>query len=106
MADVEEVFNSMKSAAKNIGLEINEDKTKLMRMSRHCRIRLGKSITIGTHNFETVDEFVYLDSNRNNNNDEVVKIRRRVIANKITYFTLLPLVQIQKHTPENKNKNI
>ncbi|XP_071653719.1 uncharacterized protein [Temnothorax longispinosus] len=80
MSDVEEAFNSMESAASSVGLEINEDKTKLMRLSRNPRRRLGQSVTIGTHKFETVDEFVYLGSNLNKNNDEMVEIRRRVTA--------------------------
>ena len=49
-------------AANNVGLRVNEAKTKYMIPSKksHTEHAIGQNISIGDKNFEVVDEFVYL----------------------------------------------
>jgi hypothetical protein len=64
-------------ASKEIGLEVNADKTKYVVMSRDRNA--GRSHSIKTDNgfFERLEEFTYLDTNLTNQNyiQEVIKSR-------------------------------
>lgn len=59
---------------------------------------------------KTVDEFVYLGSNINKNNDEMMKIRKIINAANRMYFKLLLILKSRSismvYPPVNKNKNI
>jgi len=52
-----------------MGLKINEEKTKYMKLSVMEARRRVQNITIGEHSFEIVKDFVYLGSSLNNNNN-------------------------------------
>ena len=51
---------TLAAAAKEIGLEVNADKTKYMVVSRHQRVGRNHSMKIDSNSFEGVEEFKYL----------------------------------------------
>jgi hypothetical protein len=74
--DVKEAFVPLEEAAKNLGLKINEDKTKYMWVTRR-KARKQQNLTVGDYNFEVVRSFKYLGSTINDENDisEEIKLR-------------------------------
>lgn len=85
----ESVLNILK-AAKNMGLEVNEDKTKVMvcypEKSRDPD--LGQNLMIGDHNFEVVNSFKYLGSTVNQRNLTSSEIQARILSANRCYFGL------------------
>jgi hypothetical protein len=55
-------------ASKEIGLEVNAEKTKYMVMSRDQNMRQNGYIQIGNKSFETVEQFKYLETTLTNQN--------------------------------------
>ena len=55
-------------ASKEIGLEVNAEKTKYMVMSRDQNGRKNGNIQTGNKSFETVEQFKYLDTTLTNQN--------------------------------------
>ena len=88
--DMSEAFLTLSNAAKEIGLQINYEKTKYQQiMDRTGRRQIPlQNITIDTHNIEVVTEFVYLGSLVNNNNDMSAEIKRRIYLASRAYFGL------------------
>src|SRR6201992_2049454 len=52
----------MKTTAKEVGLLVNEDKTKYLTLDRQHGSRIGQNITMNEFNFEVVQSFKYLGS--------------------------------------------
>jgi hypothetical protein len=71
-------------AAKEMGLEINTNKTKLLIQSRRADEQIY-SITLMGETIEAVKDFVYLGSNLNANTDEENEIQRTGQANSVLY---------------------
>ncbi|KAJ4445607.1 hypothetical protein ANN_12289 [Periplaneta americana] len=63
-------------ASKEIGLEVNPEKTKYMIMSRDENIARNGTIKIGNLSFEEVDKFKYLGATVTNINDTREEIKR------------------------------
>ena len=83
-------FSGLDREAKRMGLVVNEDKTKYLlsahKQSEHTR--LGTHVTVDSYKFEKVDDFVYLGTSINTNNNVSLEIQRRItLANKC-YFGL------------------
>jgi hypothetical protein len=88
-----ETFDLLEERAKDVGLEINSAKTKLMKQSRTPQT-LPSAIQFKDHyNIEVVNDFVYLGSNITNTNDEHSEIMRRITAANKTFFSLLPILK-------------
>jgi hypothetical protein len=68
----------MKIKAKNVGLEINQSKTKYM-VSTRDQVPL-QNIVIGQHAYEGVDKFTYLGSSLNTQNKTAEEIKIRLIS--------------------------
>jgi len=68
--------------AEEVGLKVNEDKTKVLIQNRSNR--RGQNMTISDQNFEMVNDFTYLGSNISSKRDEMKVIQRRISnANKV-----------------------
>jgi sorting nexin-29 len=81
---LKEAFLSLERAAGSMGLKINEEKTKYL--ITRVNINQPKYFQIGKFNFETAQSFAYLGSLVDVNNDNSVKIRKRILlANKCFY---------------------
>lgn len=86
--ELKSAFKSLATSARNMGLVINEGKTKYMPV--HGRQK-PPSIQIDNYTFETVNEFVYLGTMVTNDNNVSSEIKRRIVAANRYYFGL------QKH---------
>lgn len=95
---VRENYETLKEKGKNVGLDINITKTKAMENKTERRI--GQNWSIGDDNIEVVEDFSYLGSIINNENNMAQEIRHRLIkGNKALYA----LNNIFKSKLVNKN---
>jgi hypothetical protein len=85
--EVSAAFTRFEEASKNMGLAVNENKTKYF-VSTNGEMNLGTTIPIGSYNFEIVKDFVYLGSSVNMNNNISLKVKRRVTLANRCYFGL------------------
>jgi hypothetical protein len=75
---VKENAEALVVAAKEIGLEVNADKTKYMVMSRDQNAGRTHSMKIDNGSFERVDEFKYLGTTFTNQNSIQKEIKSRL----------------------------
>lgn len=82
VVDLKENFINIEKAAREIGLEINEEKTKVFISitSEKTARRIGQNLTIGDYNFEMVNAFMYLGTNIDNENNVNKEIKRRIMS--------------------------
>jgi hypothetical protein len=65
-------------ASKEVGLEINVEKTKHMSLSRHQNVGQNRDIKIANRSFENVSQFRYLGTTVTNQNLIQEEIKRRL----------------------------
>ena len=75
-------------ASKDIGLEVNYDKTKYMITSRQQNIVQNQNIVIENLSFEKVEIFKYLGVTVTNTNDIREEIKRRINMGNACYYSL------------------
>ena len=75
-------------ASKDIGLEINSEKTKYKITSRHQNVIQNHNIVIGNLSFENVEKFRYLGVIVTNKNDIHEEIKRRINMENACYYSL------------------
>lgn len=82
-------FATLVEAAENMGLTVNEGKTKVMASTTGNRARnIGQNMTIDDYNLEVVQTFTYLGSSVNNKNNMSEEIKRRIVLANKCYFEL------------------
>jgi hypothetical protein len=74
-------------ASRDIGLEINAEKTKYMIMSRHPNSGQNQNIRIVNEWFENVAKFKYLWTTLTNQNDIHDEIKRRLNSGNACYYS-------------------
>jgi hypothetical protein len=80
---MKEAFLNLERAAKKMNLQINQNKTKYMPVTKSECASGPVHIEIGSYKFETVCSFTYLGSEVNCKNDISDEIKKRVLtANK------------------------
>ncbi|KAJ4437979.1 hypothetical protein ANN_13918 [Periplaneta americana] len=79
-------------ASKDIGLEVNPEKTKYMIMSRDENIVRNGNIKIGNLSFEEVGKFKYLGATVTNINDTREEIKRRINMGNAYYYSVEKLL--------------
>ena len=72
-----EAFISLERAAGEMGLKINEEKTKYLTIRVNKNKNQLKYCQIGNFNFESVHSFIYLGSLVNVNNDNSAEIKKK-----------------------------
>ena len=85
---VKESFVEMQTAGKEIGLVVNEDKTKYLTLDRQQGSRIGQNITMNEFNFEVVQSFKYLGSIINVSNDIEEEIQIRTSQGNKCFYAL------------------
>ncbi|KAJ4435570.1 hypothetical protein ANN_18186 [Periplaneta americana] len=75
-------------ASKEIGLEVNPEKTKYMIMSRDQNIVRNGNIKIGNLSFEEVEKFKYLGATVTNINDIQEEVKRRMNMGNACYCSV------------------
>jgi Reverse transcriptase (RNA-dependent DNA polymerase) len=91
---VTDAYSRMEREANKIGLQVNEDKTKLLMVAASERTKnlVGSHLTIGDKRFEVVNEFVYLGSLISNKFDTSIEVKRRILAAQRAYFAVRHLL--------------
>ena len=92
--DVEEMKTSclnISGEARKMGPIANVEKTKYLKSSRDGRP--FSNIRIGTEEFEAVNEFTYLGSSINTENDITQEIKRRIMIANRTLFVLSKILR-------------
>jgi hypothetical protein len=79
-------------ASKEIGLEVNAEKTKHMVMSRDQNAGENGYIQIGNESFETVEQFKYLGTTLTNQNSIHEEIKSRLKSGNACYHSVQNLV--------------
>ncbi|KAJ4446855.1 hypothetical protein ANN_13555 [Periplaneta americana] len=79
-------------ASKEIGLEVNPEKTKYMIMSRDQNIVRNGNIKIGNLSFEEVEKFKYLGATVTNINDTREEIKHRINMGNSCYYSVEKLL--------------
>ncbi|KAJ4444095.1 hypothetical protein ANN_05884 [Periplaneta americana] len=79
-------------ASKEIGLEVNPEKTKYMIMSRDQNIVRNGNIKIGNLSFEEVEKFKYLGATVTNINDTREEIKHRINMGNACYYSVEKLL--------------
>ncbi|KAJ4439207.1 hypothetical protein ANN_07326 [Periplaneta americana] len=78
--------------SKEIGLEVNPEKTKYMIMSRDQNIVRNGNIKIGNLSFEEVEKFKYLGATVTNINDTWEEIKHRINMGNACYYSVEKLL--------------
>jgi ribosomal protein S2 len=72
-------------ASKEVGLEVNTEKTKYMLLSRYQHAGQNQDIKIGNRSFENVAQFRYLGTTITNQNLIQEEIKRRLSSSNACY---------------------
>jgi len=75
------------AASKEIGLEVNVDKTKYMVMSQDQNAGQSHSIKTGNSSFQRVEEFKYLGTILTNQNSIQEEIKSRLKSGNACYYS-------------------
>ena len=98
------MYIEMATKARTMGLEINAEKTKYMRMSVEERNRKGNNFEIGNESFERVSSFIYLGTEVNNKNSINQEIQRRLIAGNRAFYANINLLKSRMLSRKTKLK--
>jgi hypothetical protein len=85
---IKEKSETLLEASRDIGLEINAEKTKCMIMSRHPNSEQNQNIRIANELFENVAKFKYLGTTLTNQNDIHDEIKNRLNSGNACYYSV------------------
>jgi hypothetical protein len=89
---VKENTETLLEASRDIGLEINVEKTKYMIISRHPNSGQNQNIRIANESFEKVAKFKHLRTTRTNQNDIHNEIKSRLNSGNACYYSVQNLL--------------
>jgi sorting nexin-29 len=89
---IKENTETLLEASRDIGLEINAEKTKYTIMSRHPNSGQNQNIRIANESFENVAKFKYLGTTLTNQDDVHDEIESRLNPGNACYFTVQNLL--------------
>ena len=82
-------------ASKDIGLEVNSEKTKYMNTFRHQIVVLNQNIVFGNLSFENVEKFKCMGVKVTNTNDIHEEIKRRIKRGNACYYSLKKILSFR-----------
>jgi hypothetical protein len=85
---IKENTKTLLEASRDIGLEINVEKTKYIIMSRHQNSGYNQNIRIANELFENVAKFKYLVKTLTNQNDISDEIKSRLNSGNACYYSV------------------
>jgi hypothetical protein len=83
---------SLLETSRDIGLEINAEKTKYMIMSRHLNSGQNQNIRIANASFVNVTKFKYLGMKLTDENDVHDEIKRKLNSGNACYYSVQNLL--------------
>jgi hypothetical protein len=90
--NIKENSESLLEASRYVGLEINEEKTKYMIMSRHPKSGQNQNIRIANESFESVTTFKYLGTTLTNQNGIHDERKSRLNSGNACYYSIQNLL--------------
>jgi hypothetical protein len=82
----------LSDASKEVGLEVNVEKTKYMLVSRDQNAGQNREIKIGNRSFENVSQFKYMKTTVRNQNLIQEEIKRRLNSGNVCYHSVQKLL--------------
>jgi hypothetical protein len=79
-------------ASKDVGLEINVDKTKYMLLSRHQNVGQNRDVKIANRSYENESQFKYLGTTVTDRNLIQDEIKRRLNSGNACYHSVQSLL--------------
>jgi hypothetical protein len=89
---VKKNMETLTDASKEVGLEINIEKTKYMLLSHHQNVGQNRDIEIANRSFENVSQFKYLGATVTNQNLIQEEIKRRLNCGNACYHSVQNLL--------------
>jgi hypothetical protein len=89
---IRENSETLLEASRDIGLEINAEKTKYMIMCRHPNSGQNQNIRIANESFEKVEKFKYLVTTLTNQNGLHDEIKSRLNSGNAYYYSVQNLL--------------
>jgi hypothetical protein len=89
---IKENTEALLEASRDIGLEINTEKTKYMIMSHHLNSGQNQYIRIANESFENVGKFKHLWMTLKNRNDNHDEIKSRLNSGNACYYSVKNLL--------------
>jgi flagellar hook protein FlgE len=96
---IKENTETLLEASRDVGLEINAEKTKYVKMSHHLNSGQNQNIRIANELFKNVAKFKYLGMTLTNQNDIHDEIKSRLNSGNACYHS------VQNHLPSPKHKD-
>jgi hypothetical protein len=103
---IKEKTEILLEASRDIGLEINAEKTKYMIMSRHPNSGQNHNIKRANESFENVAKFKYLRTTLTNQNDIHDEIKSRLNSGNACYYSVQNLLSYRLISKKKKKLNI
>jgi hypothetical protein len=94
---IKENSGTLLEASRDIGLEINVEKTKYMIISHHPNSGQNQNISIANESFENVAKFKYLEMTLTNQNDIHDEIKSRLNSGNACYYSVHTLFVFLSH---------
>jgi hypothetical protein len=98
---IKKITETLIDASREVGLEINAEKSKYMLLSRHQNVGQNQDIKIANRSFENVSQFKYLGTTLTNQNLIQEEIKRTLNSGNACYHS----VQILLSSAVKKLKN-
>jgi hypothetical protein len=92
ISTIKDNSETLLEASRDIGLEINAQKTKYMIMTRHPNSGQNQNIKIANESFEKVTKFKYLGTTLTNQNDIRDEIKSRLNSGNACYYSVQNLL--------------
>jgi hypothetical protein len=85
-------METLMDASKEVGLEINAEKTKYMMLTRHQNVGQNRDIKIGNSPFENVSQFKYLGTIVTNQNSIQEELKQGLNSGTACYHSVQNLL--------------